>query len=76
MATTSSSWWTDTLAIFTKEVRSELRTRHALNAILLFAVTSVVVVGFGTASALPDGFTIAALFWIVVFFAPARRTST
>jgi heme exporter protein B len=69
LATTSSSWWTDVLAIFIKEVRSELRTRHALNAILLFAVTSVVVVGFGTASAMPNGFIIASLFWIVVFFA-------
>jgi heme exporter protein B len=55
-------------AVWAKEARSELRTRHALNAMLLFAVTSVVVVGFSTARAAPDGFTVAALFWIVLFF--------
>jgi heme exporter protein B len=55
-------------AIFAKEIRSELRTRYSLNAMLLFAVTSVVVVGFSTAKASPDGFTTAALYWIVMFF--------
>lgn len=64
----SSGFATDTFAVFAKEFRCELRTRHALNAMLLFAVTSVVVVGFSTARAAPDGFTVGALFWIVLFF--------
>lgn len=68
MARPWSGYATDTLAVFTKETQVELRTRHALNAMLLFAVTSVAVVGFGTARAAPDGFTVAALFWIVLFF--------
>lgn len=63
------SAWGDVLAIFVKEVRSELRTRYALNAMLLFAVVSVVVVGFSTAKAGVDGFTTGALYWIVLFFA-------
>lgn len=63
-----SSAWADVLAIFTKELRCELRTRYALNAMLLFAVVSVVVVGFSTAKNGVDGFTSAAMYWIVLFF--------
>lgn len=62
------SGWDDVVAVLAKEVRSELRTRYALNAILLFAVASVVVVGFSTARAGLDGFTAGALYWIVLFF--------
>lgn len=62
------SAWGDVRAVLAKEVRSELRTRYALNAIFLFAVTSVVVVGFSTAKAGLDGFTAGALYWIVLYF--------
>ena len=75
MARLWSAYVTDTLAVFAKEVRSELRTRYALNAMLLFGVTSVVVVGFSTAKAAPDGFTVGALFWIVMFFSAMSALS-
>jgi heme exporter protein B len=68
LARRSSGYVTDVWAVFAKEIQSELRTRYALNAMLLFAVTSVVVVGFSTAKAAPDGFTVGALFWIVLYF--------
>jgi len=45
-----------------------MRTRYALNAIVLFAVTTVTVVGMGTSQTGVNARTQAALFWIVVFF--------
>ena len=68
MATGWSGWWRDIRAICVKEIRSELRTRYALNAIVLFAVTTVTVVGAATAQTGVGPRTQAALFWIVVFF--------
>ena len=47
MATVSSIWWSDVWAVCQKEIRSELRTRYALNAIVMFAVTTVTVKGEG-----------------------------
>lgn len=61
-------------AVFQKDVRSELRTRSALNALLLFAVSTVVAlslgVGFLSSSRNADLPLIqAALLWIAVLFA-------
>jgi len=61
-------------AVFRKDVRAELRTRYALNALALFAVSTVVAlslgIGFLTASRNPDLPLIhAALLWIAVLFA-------
>ncbi len=56
------------LAVFAKDVRLELRTRYALNAILLFAVTTLAAVSFSVGqSGLPPKL-LAALFWIVMLF--------
>jgi len=68
LATGWSAWWSDLWAVCQKEIRSELRTRYALNAIVLFAVTTVTVVGMATAQTGLGGRTQAALYWIVVFF--------
>jgi heme exporter protein B len=68
LATGWYGWWRDVRAICVKEIRSELRTRYALNAIVLFAVTTVTVVGVATAQTGVAPRTQAALFWIVVFF--------
>lgn len=55
-------------AVFAKDVRLELRTRYALNAILLFAITTLAAVSFSLGqSGLPPKL-LAALFWIVMFF--------
>lgn len=61
-------------AVFRKDVRSELRTRYALNAILLFAVSTVVALSLGLgpiASARNADLQLiqAALLWIAVLFA-------
>jgi heme exporter protein B len=61
-------------AVFRKDLRSELRTRYALNALVLFAASTVVAlslgVGFLTEARNADLAAIhAALLWIAVLFA-------
>ena len=75
MATRSSGWAHDVWAVCRKELRSELRTRYALNAVLLFAVTSVVMIGFATSIAGTQPRTQAALFWVIVFFSAMSALS-
>jgi heme exporter protein B len=55
-------------AVLDKDLRSEFRTKYALNAILLFAVTTLTVVSFavGQFSLTPE--IQAALYWVIVFF--------
>jgi len=55
-------------AVFAKDLRLELRTKYAVNTILMFGVTSLAVVSFSLGqSGLPTKL-LAALFWIVMFF--------
>lgn len=61
-------------AVVRKDVRSELRTRYALNALAVFALTIVLVVSFylGPRLAPADPLTPAlqaALLWVALFFA-------
>src|SRR5690349_492211 len=57
------------LAVLEKDLRAELRNRAAVNAILLFAVTALVVVGMALGPAKLSGVLSAALLWVVLFFA-------
>lgn len=54
--------------IFQKDLRSELRNRYALNALLMFAVTTLVAVSFAMGQFGLGEKLLAALFWIVIFF--------
>ena len=59
-------------AVFRKDVRAELRTRYALNAVALFAVSTVVALslGLGPLARGPDLPVIhAALLWVAILFA-------
>lgn len=61
-------------AVFRKDLRSELRTRYALNAVLLFAASTVVAISLGmgplTESRNADLPIIqAALLWVAILFA-------
>jgi heme exporter protein B len=40
------SWWSEAWAVFTKDLRSELRTKAALGALLVFALTTIVLISF------------------------------
>src|SRR5438105_4834836 len=77
MPTSSSHWAGEALALAMKDVRSELRTKHALATMALFALATLVVVSYslalGALPADPRGeFARAqihsALMWIILFF--------
>jgi len=57
------------LAILAKDLRAELRNRSALNAILLFAITAMVVIGFSVGAGKLSSQIQAALLWVILFFA-------
>jgi heme exporter protein B len=69
----ASSFLTEALAVLGKELRSELRSRVALNAVGLFAVTTLVVVAYQIGpSRIQEAdrpHLLAALLWIILFFA-------
>ncbi len=56
------------LAVFAKDARLELRSRYALNAILMFGITTLAVVSFSLGQTLLPPELLGALFWIVMFF--------
>ena len=65
-------WWA-VWAVVRKDVRSELRTRYALNALAMFALTVVLVVSFYLGTRLsPRGLETPAiqstLMWVALFF--------
>jgi len=55
-------------AVFAKDLRLELRTKYALNTIMMFGVTTLAVVSFSLGQAGLPAKLLAALFWIVIFF--------
>lgn len=63
----------ETGAVFAKDLRTEFRTRVALNALGLFAVTTLAAVSYTIGPyRITEGdrpFLLAALLWIVIFFA-------
>lgn len=72
--TRRNSFWRAAWSVFRKDLRSELRTRYALNALAIFALTVVLVVSFylGPRLAPRDPATPAinaTLLWIALFFA-------
>jgi len=56
------------LAVLRKDILSEYRTRYAINAILLFGVTTLTVVSFAVGQIGLPADVYAALFWIIIFF--------
>jgi heme exporter protein B len=56
------------LAVFLKDCRSELKTRYALNAILMFVLTAVATVAFSSAGERITNGIAASMLWIVLFF--------
>jgi heme exporter protein B len=56
------------LAVVSKDVRAELRTRYALNALLMFVITSVATILFALRDDQIGTDILAGMFWVVVFF--------
>jgi len=57
-----------TWAVVAKDVRSELRTRYALNALLMFIVTSVATILFALHDDMLSPEILSGMFWVVIFF--------
>jgi len=54
--------------IFRKELRSELRTRYALNALFMFIITTLSIVLFSIGSEEVSPNVLSGVLWIVIFF--------
>jgi len=60
--------WMSVKAIVAKDIQSELRTRYALNALLMFVLTTVSIILFALRGDQPSSTVLAGMFWVVVFF--------
>jgi len=69
MPTNRSSWAARSLAVLIKDIRSEMRTRYAIGAIIMFAIITVVAVGFSLGGIPIDLNLQGILFWLVIYFA-------
>jgi heme exporter protein B len=64
----TSSWASKVLALLAKDLRAEFRTRYALSAVFLFALTTLAAVSVSLgAGGLPAAY-LAVLFWVILFF--------
>lgn len=63
-----SAWAREALAVLVKDLRSELRTKYALNAIVMFAVVTLSAVSFAVGQFAIGNDVRAAFLWIVLFF--------
>ena len=75
MSSPASNWAGSAMAVFAKDWRCELRSRYALNAIALFAVTTLVVTSAalgpaGTQKSLAIN-VLPAMLWLILLFAAA-----
>lgn len=55
-------------AVFKKDITCEFRTRYAVNAILLFAVTTLVAVSFSVGGVGISASVQSSLLWIIIYF--------
>jgi heme exporter protein B len=57
-----------TYALVRKDIQSEIRTRYALNALLMFVVTAVATILFALRSDQPSSTVLSGMYWVVIFF--------
>ena len=55
-------------AVVSKDIRSELRTRYAVNALLMFVITSVATILFALREDEVSTDVLSGMFWVVIFF--------
>jgi heme exporter protein B len=55
--------------VFLKDLRSELRTRYALNALLMFVITTLSIILFSIGNESVSEEVLCGVLWIVIFFA-------
>lgn len=62
-------------AVYAKDIRLELRSRYAINSILMFGVTTLTLVSFSLGQAGLSSKVLGALFWIILFFSSTAGLS-
>ncbi len=56
------------IAVLTKEIKSEFRTRYAISAVILFVLTTVVMIVFATAGEMLNNQISSGILWVIMFF--------
>jgi len=69
LPSSSVSWAAKVLAVTRKDITAEFRTRYAINSILMFALVTLTVISMALGLMTPDTDLMAALFWVILFFA-------
>lgn len=68
MPRTSAGLATKCLTMLIKDLRLELRDKYALNAVLMFGITTLAVVSFSLGQRNLPPHLLGALFWVIMFF--------
>src|ERR1041385_8475845 len=63
-----SSAFAPTMTIFLKDFRSELRTRYALNALVMFVITTLSIILFALGNETVSAEILSGVLWIIIFF--------
>jgi heme exporter protein B len=61
--------------ILAKEIRSELRTRYVINALLMFVLVTISIIRFSIGDELIENEMLTGLLWIVIFFSASGALS-
>jgi len=64
----SLNWAGKTAALLKKDLVSEFRTRASINALLLFALVTLITVGIAFSNIRLDAYLHSALLWIIIYF--------
>ena len=64
----AGAWLRSVAAIFLKDWRSELRTRYAISALLMFVVTTISIILFSLGSEGARVDVLCGILWVVIFF--------
>jgi heme exporter protein B len=62
-------------AVYAKDIRLELRSRYAINSILMFGITTLAMVSFSLGQSGLSPKVLGALFWIILFFSSTAGLS-
>ncbi|MBP9191741.1 MAG: heme exporter protein CcmB [Ignavibacteria bacterium] len=64
-----------TINVFKKDLISELRTRYALNSLIMFVLVSISIIRFAIGDEKIDNEILSGLLWIVIFFSASGGLS-
>lgn len=63
-----ATWARSASAVFTKDWRSELRTRYAISALVMFVITTISIILFSLGSEEAPAEVLSGMLWVVIFF--------